>query len=365
MATVACGSSTALVEQMPATLAALTAGVCSEAHAVRVVEATSCLSSADRSHVDARVGPLLGRLGVKAADRAARRVAAELDAAAVVARMEGGRGFPAGDGASGRRRDGRTFTVLGPMTEVAGAHAALTCARPHGDGRPRTGGATPGARGRGGRAPTRRCASCPGAPGRWAAARGASPGDRPTGRCSAPETLHRSVSEPARIPGLGSLPPPVARWSGSAAELDGADRPGREAARVRLEAALTPRRDGRDLVSMDSRRRVFTGLLRRMLVLRDDLCTTPYCGAADRARRPCHPVPRRGGPTSYTDGNGKCARCNHAKERARLGHPGLVVDRPATHIPWSSGLDAAARRSGPHWAGGTSPTPPSLLGSGE
>ena len=30
---------------------------------------------------------------------------------------------------------------------------------------------------------------------------------------------------------------------------------------------------------MDSRRRVFSGLLRRMLVLRDDVCVTPWCGA--------------------------------------------------------------------------------------
>ena len=135
----------------------------------------------------------------------------------------------------------------------------------------------------------------------------------------------RSVWEPARIPGLGSLPAPVARWW-LRGQLDGAD-PGREAARVWLRRLYTSP-DGRDLVSMDSRRRVFTGLLRRMLVLRDDLCTTPYCGAA--IAHADHAIPfREGGPTSYTDGNGKCARCNHAKEA-----PGwdtrVVVDRPAT-----------------------------------
>ena len=167
--------STALVEQMPATLAALTAGVCSEAHAVRVVEATSCLSSADRSQVDARVGPLLGRLGVKAADRAARRVAAELDAAAVVARMEA---------AVASRRvtvraaaDGMGYlTVLGPMTEVAGAHAALTArARTvtagHAPEEPHLG------RGVGAVAADTALRVLSGRRGRWAAARGASPGD--------------------------------------------------------------------------------------------------------------------------------------------------------------------------------------------
>lgn len=68
-----------------------------------------------------------------------------------------------------------------------------------------------------------------------------------------------------------------------------------------------------DLVAMDSRRRTFAGLLRRMLVLRDDVCTTPGCAApivhADHAT----PV-RHGGPTSYGGGNGKCARCNGTEE---------------------------------------------------
>ena len=47
-----------------ATMAALSAGRCSERVAVAVVQATATLSVADRAVVDARVGPLLGRLGV-------------------------------------------------------------------------------------------------------------------------------------------------------------------------------------------------------------------------------------------------------------------------------------------------------------
>ena len=82
------GLARALVHEMPHTMAALSAGVCSERVAVAVVAATATLSVQDRGVVDARVGPLLGRLGVKAAGGAAGRVAAELDAASVVARME-------------------------------------------------------------------------------------------------------------------------------------------------------------------------------------------------------------------------------------------------------------------------------------
>ena len=70
------------------------------------------------------MGPLLGRLGVKAAGGAASRVAAELDAASVVARME----------AAVRSRrvtvrpapDGMAYlSVLGPLKEVVGAYAAV------------------------------------------------------------------------------------------------------------------------------------------------------------------------------------------------------------------------------------------------
>src|SRR6478609_11345804 len=58
------GLARALVHEMPATMSALSAGVCSERVAVAVVQATATLSVADRGEVDRRVGPLLGRLGV-------------------------------------------------------------------------------------------------------------------------------------------------------------------------------------------------------------------------------------------------------------------------------------------------------------
>ena len=118
------GLSRALVHEMPATMAALSAGVVGERHAVAVVQATATLCLADRAEVDRRVGPLLGRLGVSAAGRAAARVAAELDAASVVARMEAAVASrrvsvrPAPDGMA-------YLSVLGPLKEVVGAHAAL------------------------------------------------------------------------------------------------------------------------------------------------------------------------------------------------------------------------------------------------
>ena len=118
------GLSRALVHEMPATMASLSAGECSERVAVAVVQATATLSVQDRAEVDARVGPLLGRLGVRQAGAAAGRVAAELDAASVVARME----------AAVRSRrvcvrpapDGMAYlSVLGPLKDVVGAYAAV------------------------------------------------------------------------------------------------------------------------------------------------------------------------------------------------------------------------------------------------
>ena len=71
--------------------------------------------------------------------------------------------------------------------------------------------------------------------------------------------------------------------------------------------------DGRDLVAMDSRRRLFGGLLRRMLVLRDDVCTTAWCEAPIVHADHTTPV-REDGRTTFEQGSGKCARCNQGKE---------------------------------------------------
>jgi hypothetical protein len=154
---------------------------------------------------------------------------------------------------------------------------------------------------------------------------------------------HRSVFEPARIPGHGSVPAPVARsWLREG--TSGTDTPGPHgAADVRAggagQASVWLRRlytsaSGQDLVAMDSRRRVFAGLLRRMLVLRDDVCVTPWCGApvvhADHAV-----AVREGGPTSWANGDGRCARCNHVKEA-----PGwsVTVTDPGPQLPVLDGV---------------------------
>ena len=289
----------ALVMELPGTLAALSKGVIGEWHAIEVAQQSAMLTAQDRAELDRRLGPVLGRLSPQAAGRAARRVAAELDAAAVTRRMER---------AAGSRRvsvraagDGMAYlTVLAPGHEAVGAYSALkdyassvvSGQRPQDppDGR-RTGAVMADTA-------TRLLSG------------------RAAGQVQ-PVELHlvmtdrsllgmgdrnRSVSEPARVPGHGSVPAPVAQaWVRDAAE-----------ASVWLRRVFTTP-DGRDLVAMDSRRRIFPRLLRRMLVLRDDVCTTPWCDAPIAHADHTQPV-RDGGPTDWRNGSGKCARCNHVKE---------------------------------------------------
>jgi hypothetical protein len=66
------------------------------------------------------------------------------------------------------------------------------------------------------------------------------------------------------------------------------------------------------LVAMESTRRVFEGNLRRMLILRDQTCRTPWCEAPIRHGDHVRPA-AAGGPTSLRNGQGLCERCNHTK----------------------------------------------------
>ena len=293
------GLARALVEELPETMARLSAGEVVERHAVEVARETATLSRQDRAEVDRRLGPVLASLSPRAVGRAARRVAAELDAASIVRRMEAAVASrrvsvrPAPDGMA-------YLTVLGPLREVVGAYAAVTS-----HARAVVAGQRPDEPSGG------RSAGPVAADTALRLMAGLEPGqvqpvevqlvvtDRALLGTGDPA---RSVQEPARIPGHGTVPSPVARaWVREAADASVWLR--------RLYASP----DGRDLVAMDSRRRRFTGLLRRMLVLRDDLCTTPWCDAPIVHADHSHPV-HAGGPTSFDNGGGKCARCNQVKE---------------------------------------------------
>ena len=133
---------------------------------------------------------------------------------------------------------------------------------------------------------------------------------------------------PAWIVGSGPLPAAAAR------DLLDPSRDGTTGrARVWLRRLYTSPSTGQ-LVSMDSRRREFDGQLRRMLVLRDDTCRTPWCDAP--IRHADHGAPfQAGGATSYANGSGLCERCNQTKEagswRYRASPEHLDVVTPTGH----------------------------------
>lgn len=71
--------------------------------------------------------------------------------------------------------------------------------------------------------------------------------------------------------------------------------------------------DTGQLSALDGRRRRFHHLIRTAVILRDQWCRTPYCGAP--LRHVDHPMPvADGGVTTEANGQGLCERCNYAKE---------------------------------------------------
>lgn len=127
------------------------------------------------------------------------------------------------------------------------------------------------------------------------------------------ESLFSDGRVPAWIPGYGPLPAKTAR------NFLAADQ-----ARSFIRRMFTSPDTGQ-LVSMDSRRRTFGGLLRRMVVFRDDVCRTPWCDAP--IRHADHATPAaEGGETEWSNASGLCAACNYAKEHPGWKHEATAED---------------------------------------
>jgi hypothetical protein len=106
--------------------------------------------------------------------------------------------------------------------------------------------------------------------------------------------------QPAHLVGYGRVPGPVAREL-----LRNSD------ARVWLRRLHTDPHDGA-LASMDRHRREFSPLMRKLLVLRDQTCRTPWCDAL--IRHADHVVGvDEGGESSRDNGQGLCEACNYVK----------------------------------------------------
>lgn len=286
------GMATALVHEMPHTLAALECGVLSEWRATILVRESACLDRDDRTRLDAEICSDSGRLdgmGDAALAAAAKAIAYRLDPHAVVDR-------------AARAVEDRTVTIrpapdtmtyvtaLLPVAQGVSVFAALK------------------------RAADLRCDD---------RSRGQVMADtmveRITGRPAdqpVPVAVNVVLSDqallgidncPAVVAGYGSVPASFAQNLVSAAVND----PRSHAALRRLYAAPA----SGALVALESRSRAFPKALADFVGLRDQRCRTPYCDAPIRHRDHAEPH-RRGGPTSAGNGLGLCERCNYTKEAA-------------------------------------------------
>lgn len=287
------GLAKALVREMPHTLRALADGRISEWRATILVRETAVLSAQHRGMVDTALADKLGELGDRALEREAKKLAYRLDPASVVRRHRRAVGErhvsirPAPDTMS-------YVTGLLPVAQGVAVHAALTK-----------------------HAESLRAAGDPRSRGQIMADTFV---ERLTGQNKATgvpvevqlvmtdRTLLGGDDSPARLVGHGPVPAFLAR-----ALLTGNDE-----ARAWIRRLYRHPTTG-ELVAMESRRRDFPAGLRRFLVVRDEVCRTPWCDApirhADHVRRAAD-----GGPTSAANGQGLCESCNQAKEAGGWQH---------------------------------------------
>ena len=379
-------ASVALVRHLPRTLEALSAGVLNERRAELVVRATSHLEPAVRARVDAEVigagldvtdpgDPTsgVGGWGDRELERRVRACADRLDAEAAVARAR--------IAETERRVTIRPVpdtmalvTALLPVAQPVAVHAALTraalSAKAAGD-----------IRGKGQLMADTLV-------------------ERLTGQAGADEVpieiqlvmtdraLLAGDATPAHVPGYGPVPagwardllvrattptpdPPLGRGSVVGSDVDSAVGPRTGASTAsgaasgaadengdRVIARGAPGRawvrrlfthpDTGTLVAMDSSRRLFPAALRRFVIARDGTCRTPWCDAP--VAHLDHVTPHAdGGPTSATNGQGLCVRCNLVKEQP--GWHSRVIEPGPTHRNGAPGRDGP-----PHTVEVTAPT---------
>ncbi len=313
---------TALVEDLPATLAALEAGLVSEWRASIIVRESSSLTRADRRALDAEVTAdpdLLASWGDKELTGRVRAIGYRLDAQAAVeraARAAQDRRVSLRPAPDAMSQLGALLPVAGGVAVITSLEQAATTARAQGD--PRN--------------------------------RGQVMADtlieRVTGQATAAAvpvevqvvmsdtTLLGADDSPAQIPGYGPLPAGTARDLLKHADED---------AKAWLRRLYTHHKTGA-LTQVESQRRVFPRGMRRFITTRDATCRTPWCDAPIRHIDHIHDH-AQGGTTSLSNGQGLCERCNYLKQTPgwtteTLNRParGAAAPRPdhhphRTHLP--------------------------------
>jgi hypothetical protein len=288
-----------LTSELPATFAQLEAGRTSEWRAMLVARETAWLSREHRAAVDRELAPKLEPLGDKRVETEAKKAAYRIDPTGFVDRLRNSEKDrrvslrPAPDAMT-------RLTALLPVAQGVAVYAAL--------GREAdTNIATGDQRGRG-------------------QVMADTLVERVTGQTQAEQvpvevtlimdadTLLSDGTEPGLIDG-NPIPATTAR--------NLALRPDAP----RWLRRLYSRPQTGELVTMDSRRRLFTPGQRRFIALRDQTCRTPWCEAPIRHTDHIEPA-QHGGRTSTGNGQGLCVACNIAKQapgwRARPGPAGRI-----------------------------------------
>ena len=289
------GLARALVDDLPATLAALARGDIDERRAEVIADGTTDLSHEDRRTADAEISRELRYLGNRDLQMLVQRIAYRVDEAGAVRRR---------DKAQLRRRvtkrnlgDG-TALVTGVVSDI---HAAAVMSSLNE------------------RAAVERST---GVAGDLSQAQLEADifVERLTGQTIATavpvnvdlavsaETLLGGDDEPAHVHGCGPVPASVARAMVIASP--------EEQTRIRRLFRF----DETDrLVAMESTSRVFRGLRALLIRLRDRTCRTPYCNGD--IKHGDHVVPvRAGGQTTEHNAQGLCEACNYIKEQPGWAH---------------------------------------------
>ena len=303
------GLAKALVMEMPRTLAALETGQLNEWRATLLVKETACLSVEDRSAVDEELAADTGTFdgaGDKVIVAAAKAAAYRRDPRSVVGRAS--RAAAERTVSLRPAPDAMTYlTALLPVAQGVAVYAALSraadSARSSGD--PKSAGSVGVVRNRGQVMADTLVERVTGAPGGVSGIN--------LDLVMTDRTLFQGDSEPARLQGYGIVP---AEW---ARTLVNEEQTGQEQTTtpdteftVWLRRLYTAPGTG-ELLSMDSKARLFPGRMRRFIETRDDICRTPYCDAP--IRHIDHIVPwHSGGTTTLNNGAGLCEACNHTKE---------------------------------------------------
>ncbi len=284
------GMARALVHEMPHTLAALQCGALSEWRATLIVRESACLSVEHRRQLDSELCADVSRLagwGNARIEAEAKRIAARLDAAAVVDRSA-----KAAEDRNVTIRpapDTMTYvTVLLPVAQGVAVYATLK----------RSADTTFDNRSRGQVMADTLVERVTG-----------KPADQPVSVAlnlvMADTTLAGDDQAPAWLDGYGPIP------AGLACRLTG-DAVADASAKATLRRLYRHPGSGQ-LVAMESRSRFFPEGLARFIGLRDQTCRTPYCDAPIRHRD--HAVPKHaGGQTTAVNGLGACEACNYTKE---------------------------------------------------